>query len=161
KLLLTDREPSGGSEPNSVAQHGRLVYVLNTAGSSSVVGFRLVNGRLTQIPKSQRFLSANFVNSGSVAFSEDGRHLVGPERTTNNIDVFSVQADGQLSAITVNPAVSAGTFSATFAHNGAVIVSETGTSAPNSSTISSYAITAGGKLSPISAGVPTLGAANC
>src|SRR5262249_15944765 len=41
RLFLTDRVPSGGSEPNAIAQHGRLVYVLNTAGSSSVVGFRL------------------------------------------------------------------------------------------------------------------------
>src|SRR5258706_231059 len=31
-LLLSDRAPSGGSEPNAVAQHGELVYVLNTAG---------------------------------------------------------------------------------------------------------------------------------
>jgi 6-phosphogluconolactonase (cycloisomerase 2 family) len=161
RLLLTDREPSGGSEPNSIAQHDKLVYVLNTAGSSSVVGFRLREGRLTRIPDSQRFLSANFVNSGSVAFSDDGRYLVVTERTTNNIDVFSVKADGRLSEITVNPAVSAGTFSAVFARNGAVIVSETGGPGPNSSTISSYAITSGGKLTPISAGVPTLGAANC
>jgi 6-phosphogluconolactonase (cycloisomerase 2 family) len=161
RLVLTDREPSGGSEPNSIAQHGKLVYVLNTAGSSSVVGFRLQNGRLTRIAGSQRFLSGNFVNSGSVAFSADGRYLVVTERTTNNIDVFSVQADGSLSQITVNPAASPGTFSALFARNGALIVSETGGSGPNSSTMSSYSITSGGKLLPISAGVPTLGAANC
>ena len=58
-LVLTDRVPSGGSEPNAVAQHGKLVYVLNTAGSSSVVGFQLHEGRLTRIPDSLRFLSAN------------------------------------------------------------------------------------------------------
>src|SRR5215510_10135633 len=67
RLALVDRENSGGSEPNAVAQHGRLVYVLNTAGSSSVVGFQLHNGRLTRIPDSQRFLSGNFVNSASLA----------------------------------------------------------------------------------------------
>jgi 6-phosphogluconolactonase len=53
RLFLTDRVPSGGSEPNAVAQHGKLVYVLNTAGSSSVVGFRLQNGRLVRIPNSR------------------------------------------------------------------------------------------------------------
>jgi len=161
RLQLTDRTPSGGSEPNAIAQHGKLVYVLNTAGSSSVVGFRVHDGKLTRIPDSQRFLSANFVESASLAFSGDGRYLVVTERATNNIDVFSVQADGRLSPITVNPGVGTGTFSVVFAPNGAVLVSETGGPGPNSSTISSYSIVADGKLLPISAQVPTLGAANC
>jgi 6-phosphogluconolactonase (cycloisomerase 2 family) len=161
RLLLTDRTPSGGSEPNAIAQHGRLVYVLNTAGSSSVVGFRVHDGKLTRIPDSQRFLSANFVESASLAFSGDGRYLVVTERATNSIDVFPVQADGRLAPITVNPAVGTGTFSVVFAPNGALLVSETGGPGPNSSTISSYSIVADGKLLPISAQVPTLGAANC
>ena len=162
-LALTDRTPSGGSEPNAVAQHGHLVYVLNTAGSSSVVGFQLREGRLVRIPDSQRFLSGNFTNSASVAFSADGHYLAVTERATNKIDVFRVQADGQLSAITVNPAVGAGTFAVTFAPkpNGALIVSETGGPGPNSSTISSYRILTDGTIQPISPTVPTLGAANC
>jgi len=101
------------------------------------------------------------VNSGSVAFSKDGRYLVVTEKATNKIDVFGVQPDGRLAPINVNPAIGTGTFAASFAPNGALLVSETGTSAPNSSTISSYSITTGGKLLPISAEVPTLGAANC
>ena len=161
RLFLVDQEASGGSEPNSIAQNGKLLYVLNTAGSSSVVGFRIHDGRLTRIPDSLRFLSANFVNSGSVAFSKDGRYLAVTERATNKIDVFGVQPDGRLAPINVNPAIGSGTFAAIFAPNGALLVSETGTSAPNSSTISSYSITNGGKLLPISAEVPTLGAANC
>jgi 6-phosphogluconolactonase len=161
RLFLTDRVPSGGSEPNAIAQRGKLVYVLNTAGSSSVVGFRLREGRLSRIENSQRFLSANFANSASIAFSADGRYLVATERATNKIDVFRVQADGKLSAITVNPSAGPGAFSATFAPNGAVIVSETGSSTPNSSAISSYSIASDGKLLPISTSVPTLGAANC
>src|SRR5580700_1631137 len=57
-LWLADRELSGGSEPNAVAQYGRLVYALNTGGSSSVVGFRVDDdGRLSQIPHSLSFLS--------------------------------------------------------------------------------------------------------
>jgi 6-phosphogluconolactonase (cycloisomerase 2 family) len=153
--------PSGGSEPNAVAQHGRLVYVLNTAGSSSVVGFILRDGRLTRIPDSLRFLSGNFVNSGSVAFSRDGQYLVATERATNNIDVFRVQTDGRLSSLVVNPAVGTGTFSAVFSPNGTLLASETGGPGPNSSTISSYAILSTGTLQPISAAIPTLGAANC
>jgi 6-phosphogluconolactonase (cycloisomerase 2 family) len=161
RLLLTDQVASGGSEPNAISQHGRLVYVLNTAGSSSVVGFQLREGKLTRIRDSLRYLSGNFVNSASVDFSDDGRYLVVTERTTNNIDIFRVQADGRLSVITVNPAVGSGTFAAVFAPNGALLVSETGTSEPNSSTISSYAVRSDGALTPISSTIPTLGAANC
>ena len=66
RLELTDRIATEGSEPNSVAQFGSLVYVLNTAGSSSVVGFHFHNGKLERIPNSQRFLSA-FRRVGAVA----------------------------------------------------------------------------------------------
>jgi 6-phosphogluconolactonase len=161
RLFLSDRVPTGGSEPNAVAQHGKLVYVLNTAGSSSVVGFFQREGKLIRIPGSLRFLSGNFVNSASLAFSGDGRYLVVTERTTNSIDVFKVLADGKLSPITVNPSAGPGAFSAVFAPNGAVLVSETGAGGPNSSAISSYSIVADGKLLPISTSVPTLGSANC
>jgi 6-phosphogluconolactonase len=161
RLFLSDRVPTGGSEPNAVAQRGKLVYVLNTAGSSSVVGFRLHDGKLNRIPDSLRFLSGNFVNSASLAFSADGKFLLVTERATNSIDVFKVMADGRLSAITVNPSVGAGAFSVTFAPNGAALVSETGPGGPNSSAISSYAVQPDGKLLPISTSVPTLGAANC
>jgi 6-phosphogluconolactonase len=161
RLLLSDRAPTGGSEPNAVAQRGRLVYVLNTAGSSSVVGFRVIDGKLVRIPDSQKFLSGNFVNSGSLAFSPDGRFLVVTERATNNLDVFRVLPDGRLSAITLNPSAGPGAFAAVVAPNGTVIISETGSSAPNSSAISSYRIAADGKLLPASVSVATFGAANC
>src|SRR5690349_12109773 len=41
KLQLRDKVPSGGAEPNAIAQRGGLVYVLNVGGSSNVVGFFL------------------------------------------------------------------------------------------------------------------------
>jgi len=160
RLDLIDRANSGGSEPNAVEQHGKVVYVLNTAGSSSVVGFRVFDGKLVRIPDSQRFLSGNFANSASVAFSPDGRFLVVTERTTNSLDVFRVQPDGRLSAITVNPSAGPGAFSAVIAPNGTVIVSETGTGGATSAA-SSYSIGADGKLLPVTVSVPTLGAANC
>jgi 6-phosphogluconolactonase (cycloisomerase 2 family) len=158
-LALTDRVTTGGSEPNAVAQHGKLVYVLNTAGSASVVGFRWDEGQLIRIADSLRFLSGNFVDSASLAFSGDGRYLVVTERTTNNIDVFSVLADGTLSPIKVNASPGAGAFSVAFAANGALLVSETG--GGGGSAISSYSIVSDGALLPVSQSVPTLGAANC
>jgi 6-phosphogluconolactonase len=163
KLLLVDKAVSGGAEPNAVAQHGNLVYVLNVGGSSNVVGFRLnAGGQLRKIPNSTRFLTTNNSEAASLAFSPDGQFLVVTERATNNIDVFHVQDDGTLGPIVVNPSPDPGAFSVSFAPNGAVLVSETGpTGGNNASAISSYSVIANGTLSPISAGVATQGNANC
>jgi 6-phosphogluconolactonase len=162
RLRLADKQASGGSEPNAVAQHGNLVYVLNVGGSSNVVGFRFGNGHLTRIASSTRFLTTNNSEAASLAFSPDGQFLVVTERATNNLDVFRVQADGTLSPIVVNQDAAPGTFAVTFAPNGAALVSETGPAGGNNaSTISSYAVASDGTLGPISLGVPTLGNANC
>ena len=163
KLLLVDKAVSGGAEPNAVAQHGSLVYVLNVGGSSNVVGFRLnARGQLRKIPNSTRFLTTNNSEAASLAFSPDGQFLVVTERATNNLDVFPVQDDGTLGPIVVNPSPDPGAFSVSFAPNGAVLVSETGpTGGNNASAISSYSVIANGTLSPISTGVATLGNANC
>jgi 6-phosphogluconolactonase len=162
QLSLVDKVISGGSEPNAVAQQGNLVYVSNVGGSSSVVGFRLDHGKLTQIPNSTRFLSTNNSGAGGLAFSPDGRFLVVVERLTNDIDVFSVQGDSTLSPIVVNPSAGPGAFSVSLTTDGAALISETGPSGvANGSAISSYEIAANGVLTPISTSVPTLGAANC
>ena len=161
-LSLVDKVISGGSEPNAVAQHGNLVYVVNTGGSSNVVGFILNNGTLKQIPNSTRFLSTNTSGAAGLAFSPDGRFLVVVERLTNLIDVFAVQGDRTLSPMVENPSAGPGAFSVSFAPQGAVLVSETGPSGvANGSAISSYEVAANGTLSPISTSIPTLGAANC
>lgn len=162
-LALVDKKLTSGAEPNAVAQHGGLVYVLNVGGSSNVVGFTVsTNGQLRQIPNSTRFLTTNNSEAASLAFSPNGQFLVATERATNHIDVFQVQADGTLSPIVVNTDSQPGAFSVTFAPNGAALVSETGPAGgSDASTISSYSILANGTLSPISTGVATLGNANC
>ncbi|MBV8834537.1 MAG: beta-propeller fold lactonase family protein [Acidobacteriaceae bacterium] len=154
---------SGGTEPNALAQHGDLLYVLNTGGSSGVAGFRLEeDGKLTPIANSVRFLSTNTSGAASLSFSPDGRFLVITERLTNSIDVFSVQEDGTLAPIVVNQDALPGTFGVAFAPNGTALVVETGPAgAQNGSTISSYAVQEDGTLFSISAGIPTLGAATC
>jgi 6-phosphogluconolactonase (cycloisomerase 2 family) len=161
QLELTDRVATEGSEPNSVAQFGSLVYVLNTAGSSSVVGFAFNNGKLVRIPNSLRFLSGNAVASGSVAFSPDGQFLIVTEKATNNLDVFKVLSDGSLSQATITKSVGPGAFSAGFTRNDVAVVSETGPGGPNLSAVSSYSVQSNGTLTPISSSVPTLGSANC
>lgn len=161
-LALVDRVSSGGSEPNAIAQHGGLVYVLNTGGSSGVTGFFLNGNQLEPIPNSTRFLSTNTSGAASIAFSPDGRFLAVTERLTNKIDLFLVQPDGALSPAVENASAGPGAFSVGFAPNGTAIVSETGAGGvPNGSAITSYAVQANGTLSAISTSVPTLGAANC
>ena len=161
-LVLIDRTNSGGAEPNAIAQHGDLVYVVNAAGTSNVVGFRFDHGRLRQIPNSTRLLSTGSTGASSLAFSPNGRFLVVTERTTNNLDVFAVESDGSLSQNVVTPSVGPGVFAVSFAANGAALVSETGpTGVPNGSAASSYTLQANSTLTPITASIPTLGAANC
>jgi 6-phosphogluconolactonase (cycloisomerase 2 family) len=106
RLTLVDKETSGGSEPNAVAQHGNLVYVLNVGGSSNVVGFTFnAGGYLQVITNSIRFLTTNNSEAASLAFSPDGQLLPVTERATNNIDAVRVQADGTLAPIVVNPSL--------------------------------------------------------
>jgi 6-phosphogluconolactonase (cycloisomerase 2 family) len=160
RLILTDQVATGGAEPTAVAQHGSLVYVLDAAGSSSVVGFAFREGRLTPIPNSQRFLSANGANPGSVVFSADGKFVLTTEKTGNDVDVFGVLPNGTLTAIKVNSSAGPGAFAVNVAPNGTAVVSETG-SGGTTAAISSYSIQSDGTLVPISTSVPTLGAANC
>jgi 6-phosphogluconolactonase (cycloisomerase 2 family) len=76
--------------------------------------------------------------------------------------VFPVQANGKLGAIVVNPSVGPGAFAVLFAPNGTALVSETGpTGGHDAGAISSYVVESDGKLSVISASVPTMGAATC
>jgi len=162
QLLLVDRANSGGSEPNAIAQHRDLVYVLNAAGSGNLVGFRFDHGHLHDIDNSTRFLTTGGAGGSSLAFTPNGDFLVVTERVTNNLDVFAVNDDGTLSPVIVTPSIGPGAFAVTFAPNGTALVSETGPAGvPNGSAVSSYAVQANGLLTPISASVPTLGSANC
>ena len=156
KLLLVDVKPSGGSAPVAVAQHGSLLYALNFAGNSSVVGFTIDDGSLKQIPGSIRYLTAANSGASSLAFSPDGSFLAVTEKLTNKIDVFPVKSDGTLGAAVVTQDASAGLFAVAFASNGTLLAVETG-----GSTISSYWVEASGKLTGLSIGVPTLGAGTC
>jgi 6-phosphogluconolactonase len=162
-LSLADKQPSQGAEPNAIAEHRHLVYVLNTGGSSSVVGFRVSDdGKLRPIPHSLTFLSTNTSGASSIAFSPNGQMLLVTERETNSIDAFSVNNNGTLSPIVINPSAGPGLFALAFAPNGTALAVETGPpGGQNASAISSYSVASNGTLTPISTSVPTLGAATC
>jgi 6-phosphogluconolactonase len=162
-LAFLDKVPSGGSEPVAVAERQNLVYVLNAGAAGNLVGFTLdFGGHLKQIKGSTTFLTAAASGGASLAFSPDGQFLVVTEKVPNNIDVFRVNPDRTLGPIVVNPDANLGVFSVSFAPNGTLVASETGTpGVTNSATISSYSISAKGTLVPVSEHVPTFGTANC
>lgn len=162
-LVVTDKEPAGGSQPVSIAQSGQTVYVLNSGGAGNVTAFRLShNGQLQPIANATAFLSANATGGASISVSPDGQTLAVVERIANNIDTIHVNGDGTLAKPVVNPSPGAGAFSARFAPDGELLVSETGpASAPDGSAISSYSVLPNGMLAAISQSVPTDGAANC
>ena len=162
-LALVDRVPCGGSEPVAVAQHGNLVFVLNAGGASSVVGFHVAQtGQLKSIPDSLAYLSTSNSGAASLSFSPNGQFLLVTEKVTNIIDAFHVQIDGTLAPIVINASAGPGAFSVLFAPNGTALVAETGPAGgTNAGAISSYSVQTNGTLTPVSASVPTLGAATC
>jgi len=162
-LNFLSKTPSGGAQPSAIAESHGLVYVLNSGGAGSLVGFHLDNGgRLDQIKNSTAFLTGTTTGGASLAFSPDGQFLVATERVANNIDVFHVQPDGTLSPIVVNPNPAPGTFSVAFAPEGVAIVSETGPAGvSNGSAVSSYKVNSNGTVTAITHSLPTFAAGNC
>ena len=155
-LRLVDVKPSGGSAPVAVAEHGNLLYVLNFAGNSNVVGFMVDDGSLHQIAGSVRYLTAANSGASSLAFSPDGHFLLVTEKLTNNIDVFPVQSDGTLGTVAVTNDSTAGLFALAFAPDGALLVLHAG-----AGTLSSFLVESTGGLTPLTASAPTLGKASC
>jgi 6-phosphogluconolactonase (cycloisomerase 2 family) len=163
RLILMDKETTGGSEPLAVASSQNRVYVLDGAGAGTVVGFALNSlGQLRRIPNSAAFLSATSAGGSSISISADGRFVVVTERLTNNLDVFPIAPDGTLSAIHTTASPVPGVFSGRFNSNGTYLLSATGSAgASNASTVSSFALDKGGVLAAITESLPTYGTANC
>lgn len=163
RLVLADQEPTNGTEPVSVAQHGHFVYVLNQGGDGGIAVFSVDDrGQLREVPNSTTLLSATSLGGSSIAVSPDGQLLAVVERLSDNIDVFHILPNGTLSAITTTPDSNPGGFSAVFSQGGQLLISETGPSGvANGSTISSFTVNSNATLTTISNAVPTEGAANC
>jgi 6-phosphogluconolactonase len=155
-LRLIDVESTGGSAPVSVAQWGDLVYVLNFAGNSNVVGFRLDDGYLRRIHDGVRYLTSDNSGASSLAFSPDGHWLVVTEKLNNNIDVFPVLPNGTLGPVVVTKDPAAGLFDVAFTPEGTLLPLEAG-----AGTLSSFWVESNGTLTSLSTAKPTLGQASC
>jgi 6-phosphogluconolactonase len=158
-LRLTDKEASGGTMPVSVTVHRDLVYVLN-AGSSetagNIAGFTINDGKLSPIAGSFQPLSASSATVAEISFSPTGTQLAVTEKSTNLIDIYSVNSDGVASAPTTNASSGATPFGFVFDNRGDLLVSE----APGSAA-SSYSVSSTGVLTTISGSVANGQAAAC
>lgn len=162
RLVLADQQPTDGSEPVAVTQHGNFVYVLNEAGDGGIAVFSVDDsGHLRHVPNSTTLLSGTGLGGASIAISPDGQLLAVVERAADNIDIFHILPNGTLSAATRTADANPGGFSGIFSQNDQLLVSETGGAGPDSSTITSFSVNNSGTVTPISNAVPTDGAANC
>ncbi|MGQ0772947.1 MAG: lactonase family protein [Pseudonocardiales bacterium] len=173
-LQFVSKVPSGGVQPVSVTTFGNLVYVVNGVnnlagtvgldgvGTGQIAGFTVgLNGVLTPLEDSGRTLSAAVSGPAQIAFNPDGSLLVVTELAASRITVFQVEQDGRPGAVVENPSAGGLPFGFSFNAQGHLIVSELGTPSVNDSSVSSYTVDSNGKLTVISAGVPTRQSAAC
>jgi len=164
QLFLRQVISSGGTFPVSVTVHGDLVYVLNALAGGSVQGYRDFFGHLFPIPGSSRALGLDpnavpqFTHTpGQVAFTPDGSQLIVTTKANgNDIDVFAVGRDGELSASpVVNPEPGTVPFAITFDEGGNLVIAEAGTNA-----LATFSLASDGTLTQLDA-VGTGQAATC
>ncbi len=141
---------SGGTIPVSVAVRGNRIYVLNAGGTGSVQGFYAAS--LKPIPGSNQSLgltpgaTPQFLNTpGQIGFSPSGSQLVVTTKANgSDIDVFNVAANGSLSAPTVNASATPVPFGFTFDAAGDLVVTEAGTSA-----VTTYSLSTSGTVTEL------------
>lgn len=150
ELSLVTTVPSDGEAPKSVAEHGRVVYVLN-AGSASLVGFRLADGGLERIGDPRRELGAD-ADPAQVGFTPDGSAVVVTERGSNSIVVYPVESDGRLGDATVSPSSGPTPYGFAFGRDGTLVVTEAFGAEKGKAAASSYRIV-GSAAEPVSRSV--------
>lgn len=175
-LELTDKAPSGGIYPVSIAYRAGLVYVINlggvptlddSPGIPTMTGFRLDdNGKLDPIPGSTRVIGEFGSAPADVVFSPDGRFLVVSVRAANTIAVFPMDEHGVAGDEILSPSNNPDPFGMEFTHDGVLVVTEGVDAGPrnpklNGSSTSSYRIRDNGTLETISSAVPTNQTAAC
>ena len=149
---------SGGLLPDSVAVHGKLVYVANSgSGGSNYTGFRLgFLGQLHPIPGTTVTLAANAAPA-DVLFNSTGTKLVGTEVGTSQIDSLTVGSGGRLTAAPGSPfpAQGLGPFGSEFrpTNPSQLFVSNAHNVGAGTGTVSAFSDSLNGKLTPV-AGSP-------
>ncbi len=178
-LRLTDRVPTHGKFPVSIAAHNSLVYVLNEGenpamflgGIPTIIGFHLTReGKLIEIPDSFRTTGDPDSEPADVRFSPDGQRLVIVDKFANNlIHVFRVLDDGKLEETYTVGANTPTPFAVAFIHHKIMLTVEANAGlvngrrqgVVNGTTMSSYRLTNQDTLEPISKAVPGLQTVGC
>ncbi|MGI1660498.1 MAG: lactonase family protein [Desulfitobacterium sp.] len=162
ELVLADVKPSGGAQPNGLDVFGDLLYVSNVGNvannfASNINGLRIhTDGRLTHIAGSAHSLSTFNAQPAGLAFTPDGSKIVVSEYTTNRLSVFKVNRNGTLTGPVINDSYGMGPFGSYFLSSGILLVTEEGSNA-----LSSYSVSNNGILNVISGSVPTGQKATC
>lgn len=178
-LQFTDKAPSGGLFPASIAEREGMVYVVNEGekpspneepnGLSTMTGFRLdYQGKLHSIPGSTRPVGVRGSDPADVIFSPDGDLLIVIEKFTNIIDIFPVSSDGLtadpkiLTANNVTPfgvAFTHGVLAVTYANS--FLMDGRRNSVPGGSSVAAYRITDDHTIEPIGTPVSNHQTATC
>src|SRR5215469_9509247 len=157
-VRLLDREPSGGSQPVSVAVNGNLVYVVNGSGSIQGFTFDPVKGHLTAIPGSLQSLPGGAsAGPGQIGISPDGAVLIVTEKSTNQLDTWQINARGAaVNGTTISSGAGTVPFGFSFLQPSVSLITDAGLSA-----LASYQVHDDGTLDLITGAVPDGGKANC
>jgi 6-phosphogluconolactonase (cycloisomerase 2 family) len=158
---------SGGVRPVSVTVRGDLVYVANqgTLGGATVnaniSGFKIAGNALTAIAGSTQPLSGTGdVRPTDLELSPDGKFLVVVERFASRLDTFAI-VDGVARPGTFQTSAGMQPFAFDFSPEGHLVVAEVGNGSPGGSSVSSYALSATGALTPITSALATHQSAAC
>jgi 6-phosphogluconolactonase (cycloisomerase 2 family) len=163
-LQLTDKVPSGGGQPVSLALKGSLLYVLNVAAGAdndNITAFHFGCGNLTMLPGSSRPLSAASTTPTQISFDRGGDALIVTEKVAGMIDTWLVERDGTATNHQVFMSEGVWPFGFAVGRGDHLFVSEAAAGAADGSSASSYKLSSTGGLSVISAKVPTKQTAAC
>jgi len=162
-MQLTDRVPSGGTLPVSVAEWNGIVYVLNRNGSSgaglgpTIQGFEVsTSGVLSPIAGSAIALRPSATNAAQIAISPDGFWVLVTERGINQIDVIPLDQNHAPGTPRSTTSAGSGPFGFAFSDDARLYVSEIGMG-----TTSAYDVDSQGNLHVLSAAVSTQQQATC
>jgi 6-phosphogluconolactonase (cycloisomerase 2 family) len=162
-VQVSDRVPSGGTLPVSVAEWNGVVYVLNRHGSSgdgsgpTIQGFQVsTSGKLSPIAGSAITLQATDTNAAQISISPDGLWIVVTERRINQIDLLPLDQNSLPGTPRREASAGSGPFGFAFSDALHLYVSEAG-----GGTASAYDVDSQGILHILSAAVPTQQRATC
>lgn len=150
-LRLRNVVASRGTDPVSVAINGGLVEVLNAGGIANVAGFRATATGLTPIAGGSEPLNAAASSPEDVAISPGGGHVAVTEKVSDTIDTFAVGRGGALAPAVTSPSDSPLSFAEVFTPSGQLLVADDGSN--DTSALSPYLITPGGRLTASQAAV--------